>query len=490
MLLEEIVNNLEVLCDYKINELAALNIIQAKLTHAFSLKDVKFKSIQNVNKAKPMAYYAFNFIPSGGIKNYAYNAIDESLLDFVDDYLKLFNQKRYNELECKQIMELEGITDKVELRRKKQEQETALKNLKKLNKDITNATQASLYSSLEVIKESGMGSILIYNPEFCNFYEDVVLNRDKTKKEFLDILYNLYDGEFQGTDTVSTSRENIKNIPACVIFLSDYKLLNENEKLSVNFKSYLARGMSRRSFIFFTNNTNYYLKTKYANFDEKQRATENLRIFGNQIKNIFENIPEHKVYHFEMEANDRINEYKKEIDNRIAEFYKYTNKLDINNEILKLNLEHSTWKIIKLAVLYHILSTGGQRDYVTVDSFNKAVEFFNKMHDCLDLMLKDKSITDYDKLYNYLIANRNKWISKMDLRAQCFVPSKEFKTWLEDALVAISQIAEDKGFVIASRPSGLRNQGMEYVLFEPTVYKLVENNLIRINNEDIEVSEI
>ena len=78
----------------------------------------------------------------------------------------------------------------------------------------------------------------------------------------------------------------------------------------------------------------------------------------------------------------------------------------------------------------------------------------------------------------------------MDLRAQCFVPSKEFKMWLEDALVAISQIAEDKGFVIASRPSGLRNQGMEYVLDEPTVYKLVENNLIRINNKDIEVSEI
>ena len=498
-MLDEIVNSVKVLCENKIDDLAVLNILQAKLVHAFALKDVKFISIQNVNRARPMAYYAFNFIPSGGMKNLPHDVIDDSLLTFVEDYLKQYNYKRRNELECKQVMELQDITDKVELRRKKQEQERELNALKDLPRELPNATQASIYANLKIIKEVGNGSICIYNSEFCNFYEDAILNRDKNKKEFLDNLYDLYDGNYQGMDTVSTSRESIKDIPVSVIFLSDYKLLNENEKLSSNYKSYLTRGMARRSYIYFKQNENYHLKKNiYPSFDERQRATDNLKIFGDRLKQIFDNISDHKIYHFEMATNERINEYKREIDDRIAEFYKYTNRLDINTEILKLNLEHSTWKIIKLAVLYHILDTNGQGSYVSVESFNKAVEFFNKMHNCLDLLLRDRMITDYDKLYNYLVANRNKWISKMELRSQNFVPAREFKTWLEDALLAISELAESKGFAIVQRATGNRNQGCEIALYEPSVYrfesKIVDNvekgQLIKIDNSDLEVTVI
>ena len=79
-MLGEIVKNLKVLCDYKINDLAALNILQAKLAYVFGLKDVKFKSIQNVSKSRPLAYYAFNFVPSGGVKNLLDSIIDDTLL--------------------------------------------------------------------------------------------------------------------------------------------------------------------------------------------------------------------------------------------------------------------------------------------------------------------------------------------------------------------------------------------------------------------------
>ena len=79
------------MCDYKINPLAVLNILQAKLNYVFSLKDVKFKSIQNVSIPRTLAYYAFNFIPQGGMKNLPLRLIDNYIIDFANDYLIQYN---------------------------------------------------------------------------------------------------------------------------------------------------------------------------------------------------------------------------------------------------------------------------------------------------------------------------------------------------------------------------------------------------------------
>ena len=503
-MLDEIVKNLKILCDYKVNDLAVLNILQAKLCYVFSLKDVRFKSIQNVSKARPLAYYCFNFVPSGGVKNLLDSIIDDTLLPFVNDYLKEYNNDRIDKLECEQVMELQNIHDKVELRRKKQEQETEMQKLKSnpLRRNITNATQAKLYNSLEIINEVGNGSIMIYNSEFANYYEDAIFNRDKTKKEFLDMLYNLYDGEYQGTDTVSTARSNLYNIPISCIFLSDYKLLSDNEKLSNNFKSYLARGMARRSFIYFMENENYYKNVKsrkYPSYDEKQEAIDNLKAYSKKIKDIFDNLVMHKEYLFNGEANDRINQYKRNIDITISEFYKYTDKLTANNEILKLDIEHSTWKIIKLAVLYHIIDSCGNGSFVKPSSFEKAVEFFEKTHKCLDLLLNNQVVNDYDNLYSFLVDNRNKWVSKTELRSQKFVAGRDFKSWFDEAMTAISVKIEEKGFAIAQRSIGKRSQGIEIALYEPELYKFrqievkdnkVKGELVKLDNKDIEVNTI
>ena len=210
------------------------------------------------------------------------------------------------------------------------------------------------------------------------------------------------------SDAEGLDRENISNIPVACIFMSDYKLLLENEKLANSFKSYLARGMARRSFIYFKKNENYYTeKIQYASYDEKNAAIERLKQYSEKLEMTFKEIKNNKEYFFNQDANNEINAYKKEIDKRISEFYKYTNVLNIKREILKLNLEHSTWKIIKLAVLYHILENPTSC-FVTVENFRKAVKFFNETHACLEEMLNDKLFSDYDNFYNYLVENRNK----------------------------------------------------------------------------------
>ena len=497
-MLQEIVKNLQIICDYKINEIAAMNILQSKLSYIMSFKGCKFQSIQNVGRFTPLAYYAFNFVPSGGIKNRLLTEIDTHLLNFFNDYLKKYNEERFDKLECDWTLKLQKITDKVELRRKKMECESELKAFKELKKEITNSTQAKIYNSLEIINNAGEGALMIVNSEFANYYEDAILNKDKMKKEFLDMMYNLYDGEFQGTDTVSTSRDNISNMPTACIFLSDYKLLLENEKLSNAFKSYLARGMARRSFIYFKKNENFYTENMiYPTFDDKSQAIDNLKIFSNKLKFIFEQIQKNKQYSFNQAANEEINRYKENVNKKIAEFYKYTNVLDLNSEILKLNLEHSTWKIIKLAVLYHILENPTST-FVTVENFRKAVNFFEQTHACLEEMLQDKLISDYDTFYNYLVKNRNKFISKMDLRNEKFVSNREFKSWFDDALINISEMCENKGFSLVTRVVGKRNQGIEIALYEPEKFrfepefdgKFQKGRLVKIDNSDLEVSEL
>lgn len=497
-MLESIAEDLRIICDYKVSNIATLNILQSKLTQIMGFKGVKFQSIQNIGRFTPLAYFAFNFVPSGGAKNRLLSEIDLNLLKFFNDYLKKYNEDRLDKLECDQTLRLQKITDKVELRRKKMECEAEVKAFAPLKKEVTNATQAKLYKSLEIIKEAAAGSVMILNSEFANYYEDAILNKDKMKKEFLDMMYNLYDGEFQGTDTVSTSRENITNIPVACIFMSDYKLLLENEKLTGAFKSYLARGMARRSFIYFKKNENYYTENlNYATYDEKNAAIDRLKQFSEKLKLTFNDIKDGKEYYFNQDANDEINAYKKEVDKRIKEFYRYTNVLNLNQEILKLNLEHSTWKIIKLAVLYHILENPTST-FVTVQNFRKAVKFFNETHACLEEMLNDKLISDYDNFYNYLVENRNKFISKMDLRNQKFVPNREFKGWFDDALNNISEMCEEKGFNLVSRVTGKRNQGFEVALYEPDKYhfeaefdgKFQKGRLVKLDNSDLEVSEL
>lgn len=468
-MLDKIIENLQIVLDYKASDIAIENALLSRLNFIFSFKSVSFNSIQNLRDAFPMSYYCFNFVPSGGIKNRLISEIDNSLLKFFDDYLKKYNDNRYDHLEGMQELELQKITDKIEFRRKKQEQAQDLKAFKKLNKDISNATQAKIYNSAQIIKESKIGALFIVNTEFANFFEDAILNRDKIKKEFMDMLFDLYDGDLSATDTMALEREKLRKIPTSCALMSDYKLISENSKCSSAFKSYLARGLARRSFIYFKKkeNSKFLQNEKMPTVQEKEEAYKQLDIYAEKLKNIFNELSEHKNYLFSPSCNQSIIEYKEQVDERVKDFYKYTNNLDTDSEIQKLNIQHSTWKIIKLAVLYHILQEP-YKSFIEVDKFNKASVFFEKTHACLIDLLNDKVLSDYDNLLNYLIRNRNKFISKTDLRNEKFVNSREFKMWFEDALVQIEQSCEErKDFKIVTRVTGKRNQGLEVALYEP-----------------------
>ena len=70
-------------------------------------------------------------------------------------------------------------------------------------------------------------------------------------------------------------------------------------------------------------------------------------------------------------------------------------------------------------MLFHLLESPTKKD-ITAEPFKKACEFFEIMHKSLEDLLLDKTSSDYDEMYAYLLKNVNKFVSKTDLNRQKF----------------------------------------------------------------------
>lgn len=496
--IKEIAKHINVLCDNMVDEVAIINMLNAKLMHLMTFKGVKFESIDNLDRPMPPTYYAFNFVPSGGLKNKLLMEIDR-LMPFCKEIIKKYNDTRLRELELKHYQELSGLSG-AEEKALKREQKMEKKAFKELYWEVSDATQASIYNSMEIISNAGYGSMFLENTEFANYFEDAFINKDKNKKEFLDMLFNLYDGEFAGTNTMTTARKNIKGVSLSAGFMSDYKLIVESGNISKAFKSYLIRGMARRSFIYFSDKMSCYTdKLEMSSYEARQEAIEALKQYSAELEMIYDKVKHKGRYCFNSEANNYINEYKSKVYERIRGFYRDTDYLDDDSEILKLTIQHSTWKIIKLAVLYHLLDNP-ESVLIKVESFKKAEKFFEDIYSCLESMVAKNSMSEYDKLYAFLVRNKNRWVNKTDLRNQKFVNSKDFGKWIESALQEGAEKCAKKGLVMQARVCGATNRSYEITIYDPKTYTFeqtediegvgVKGELKKIDNSDRFLEEI
>ena len=498
MEIKEIAQNINVLCDNMVDEVAIINMLNAKLMHLMAFKGVTFESIDNLDRPMPPTYYAFNFVPSGGLKNKLLMEIDR-LMPFCKDIIKKYNDYRFKELELRQYEELRSVSG-AEEKALQREHKLEKKAFKELYWTVSDATQASIYNSMEIISTTGYGSMFLENTEFANYFEDAFVNKDKNKKEFLDMLFNLYDGEFAGTNTMTTARKNIKGVSLSAGFMSDYKLIVESSNISKAFKSYLIRGMARRSFIYFSDKMNCYKESvNLSSFAERENAINYLKHASLELQMIYDKVKQKGKYSFNSEANEYIRDYKTKVYERIREFYRDTDYLDDDSEILKLTVQHSTWKLIKLAVLYHLLENP-ESILIKVDSFIKAQKFFEAIYPCLESMVTKNTMSEYDKLYAFLVRNKNKWIAKSELRNQKFVSNKEFGNWIEGALQEGAEKCAKKGLIMQARVAGSTNRGYEIVIYDPKVYQFnktediegigVKGELKKIDNSDRFLVEI
>lgn len=496
--LDDISEQLKIICENKINEVAVKNILHAKLATVFSFKNITFTSYANMRNAKPISYYAFNFVPSGGVKGMLLDEINSTLLGFYEEEIDKFNNERFESLENELELEmLDGTIGKSkELEDKKAELRLKKKCFKPLYSANTSGSQAKIYEHLLIISQNKKGAFCCENTEFANFFSEAFINKNTTNKEYLNMLFNLWDGKFDATDTVQTNRKNLSGLPFSAVLMSDPKLIIDDNKLMTFFINYLSTGMARRSFIYFKPQENYYKDFVEIQPNEKEQAYKKLENYSTDIKRIFDNIIENTEYTFTEEANQRVMQHNKWVIEKVKEFYRLNDYLDDKTTILKLNIEHSTWKIIKLSVLYAILRNQ-PKPLVKVEDFEKALKFFLETHECLKNMLFVNVISECDKLFNYLLRNLNKWQSRGDLRKQQFVkPDSYFTTWLEkEALPIIQDMVVKKGLGYVEQTTGKNKNKKELVIYDPLEYeyKLIsetEGKLQRINPKIDEIDHL
>ena len=442
-LVREITKNIKIVLKNKIEEQAIENMLYAKVAHLFALKGIKFISTNNLKKPATLAYYAVNFICSGGSKNQAISTLEDCVLPFInEEYEKLDKQVAMAML--KEEIDLLDETDKgYERERRKLEKRYA--NGGVINFKTNGGTPASLYAKLEKIEKYKKGALFAQITEFSDYFRTSVENNLSTNRSFLDCLNNLYEGLFEPSDSMGTTRKEIKGVPFSLLFMSDIEELLE-PKNNENFKRRLKSGYARRMNFYINKEVNYSkLPPVKVSIQQKREAYENLQFCSALIKKTYDDLPNDTIFVFEDDANDALDAWEEKCEEEVGKFYEFDDRLSLENNIKKIEIENSTWKITKMAVLIQLLK-GEKLPRVTADSVSKAIEFYKKCRKSLYDILGERQITKESELVSYFLNHIGEVVKKNDIRALQLVKKDFFARWYPEAIKDAQEMLAEKGF--------------------------------------------
>lgn len=436
-LLKDISNHICILCDNKIKREAVYNMFLSKFASAIATKNILTDSVKHI-KPMPLAYYGLNFASSGDGKNTPFMALKD-LFQWLeieyDNYNKIIKEK-YIQNE-KNRLAPEDVGNKKIIKAIEDE----AKLLTKIKTSINGCTPQKMYNIAEQIAQSGYGSLFFYNTEFLKQYKESCgkNNYDKT----LDIIYNLYDGEVDFTDTVLTDRNELKNISCSVCFASDFSKLKSDNKLRENFKQYLLDGFARRIYICFDNKA--YKRQEHLSVEEIIKEKQCKQYFANEIKKIYDDVKEQSLYNFSQEANELIRDYTIEIDKIIDEKFFNSDFLSVEDEIIKVDLLGSTWKIIKTAFLFHLL-TEPSNLIVNKEIVQMSINYYNHFQIYLQNLLTLKNRDELEGIKTWILDNLDLPISLNDeLRKRLNVDYRNWNTYKKSSLNCILDCLNEIG---------------------------------------------
>ena len=396
-LVDDIAENIRIQCDNELDKLAIYNILLSKWSSVLASKNIITDSCRHVQPC-PLAYYGLNLLPSGGNKNKPLTAV-ESIFKWVENEYDAQNEKNKQKyIECAKE-KLANPDDEKEI----EKIEKRAENLLKLKSKTNGATAQKLYAICEQIAKSEFGSLFIYDTEFIKKFEARM--NGKSLDDTLDMIYNLYDGTPDFLDTVLTDRDFIGGISCNVCYASDFSRLLRNQKTNKEFKNYLQDGFARRLYLYSSKNVNgLQAQVNLPSVEELQFAKNQLVDFYHKTKEIYDKINPVEIYEFSKETDDFIQKYHKKIKQQVINEFSYTEILSDDDEILKVNLNGSTWKIVKTAFLFHFIENPTSYK-VNVDCVKMAINYFNLFHEHLKLFLDKKPMDKLDEYKNFVYKN-------------------------------------------------------------------------------------
>lgn len=389
-----------------IDDIALINVLNAKLANMITQTGVNFKQYAN-SKSAVLSYYGINFMISGSSKDYSVDCVNNYLIPFVEDELKE-KIEQYKEEYYYQHM-----TDNLTKAEKNQVQKE-IDNIRVANYELHNPNCTGLYKEAEQIAKIKFGSLFIRIGEFGDYLDSIVGNNNSAKKELYQKLKEIYEGTIAPSIIAGDSkREVLKNIPVQVLIYTDFENLL-NPKIKDYYVASLKTGQARRGFVYMPLDKNRKIAHP-VHPEIKNEAIFDLLGLQKEYKKIFDTLNklDKKTFYLSGDAQEYLYQY----NCRCIDYFN-DSKDDI---IIRLEKKESFWKITKLAIVYGILD-GILKDPTCTTIKEKHVKmaesFYNAIEPSLKVVINERAKTTVEK-FAELIFNRcceDGFISRTELR--------------------------------------------------------------------------
>lgn len=421
-----------------------LNMLNAKLSQMVTFKRIKLKETP---KAKPTVinYYAINIIPSGGNKDLVINLIDEYLLTGFKAYVKLTDEE-YRENEEKR---LEEAAAQKYGKNKTQHNNFIEKNKpRNIKEELEEATPEGLYQECLTLQKAQIGSLFIKIPELGLFLESPT----QPQTLFLNSLIKLYEGQASIKSTKGEAvTVSVSGISCnCLLYSDTSKLLKD--KASVYLNKLFETGLARRSFVSYLpikelfNNRDYEFELLI-----KEKAFEAAEKISKKIDSIFINIEKDSVFELSAEAFKVYHQYK------VNNIDLYNDRLNTGDDILLKELRGRFWKTLRLAAIIAALEHPAE-PVIKPQDMEYAIYQAELFAQDFEKFFATKPETDVEKLFKFFLQNEGNWFSRGELRKQGFVHPKYFKSWFDECIEYVKEMAANRGYTFAEEKQGLNGQ--------------------------------
>lgn len=398
-----------------IDDVALINVLNAKLTNMITQTGVKFKQYQNSNPAT-LSYYGINFMNSGSNKDYVVDCINNYLMPFLEEQL---------EKEIEQYKERYRDEQSAVRVGKKQEEaiEREIDSIRVANYELHNPNFTGLYKEAEQINKMEFGSLFIRIGELGD-YLDQIVGGNQSKKELYQKLKDIYEGTIAPSIIAGDSkRQTLRQIPVQALMYTDFENLL-NPKIKEYYLTSLKTGLARRSFIYMPTNSNKKLDYPQK-ISERVSAIDDLLRLQKQYFFLFSTLleKEDKVYVMSSEASELIYQYNCQC---IDYFNSSTDDL-----IVKIEKKESFWKITKLAVVYSIIDNPAA-NIVDAKYVQAAINFYNRIEPSLIAIITKRKESKVEQFAQFISGYKNKVVMMSDLRKSGIIGQVNFSKFMKD----------------------------------------------------------
>lgn len=444
---------------------------------------------QEANKPHiPINVYGMNILRSGGGKGLTTNTMNALLnlkqhqIDYIDDVI----DREGNEEEIACLKDIAGA----EL-----QDSATTAGLRYINKQLNNC-----FDELKITNT--FGSVFFNLEEFA----DTLENATKFDKDFLSTLKNLYDLGNTGAKAINdTIKGSIENFGVSFLASTTEKTLQENPQVSREFNKYLISGSARRSLL------SMPCAQEVQELEQRNNKDDGLSLLEWH---------EATRYHDDGQVDDikkrlyatikKFIKWKKEcetqiyVDNDTYFYYRvykeYCSKKseDINNAILKVEMEGRHWKALKIsAILLLYCTTEG--NIITPNLFLEGIKIVEYYGHHLRRYLNNQVSTCADKIVELLL-DSDCAIEKASLSKNNEVLSYNKKgepagKFIESQISEVEELLSTMNYELVTQKAGYKNKTTLYAAIKKDAfdnYKIddkppykIFNNIPKMSAEDL-----